>query len=229
MLIYANTVGPSIGTSGTAAIFIVGYEASQHKKGRIYNNLFLQGPNYFWSNGHVNAYGSDVLVANNTFVGSNTNTGKGITASGTNIYVLGNLFHGIGTPINTADDAVSSLTNTIAICNSNVFYTYGLASDYYVADGNKIYSLTQWRTDQGWDLNSSTNQPLLDANYIPTSSDTVAKSIGLDLSSYFTKDKNGVTRVDWYAGAFEYTGESSSRVSGTMSGNSFFRGGGFFR
>lgn len=228
-VIHANVIGPNIGTNTTAGIFFNGYNARQFKAVRIYNNVFLQALNYFWSNGHISVIGDDVLVANNTFYGLNTNSGKGITASGTNVTILGNLFYGIGTPISTVGGSSSVLTNTIKVCNSNVFYTAGLVSEYYVSSIG-IYQLAQWRADHGWDANSSTNQPLLDANYIPTSSDTVAKSIGLDLSSYFTKDKNGATRVDWYAGAFEYqTGEAPSpRVSSTLNGRVFIGGAGAF-
>ena len=62
----------------------------------------------------------------------------------------------------------------------------------------------------------------LDANYVPTSGDTVARGKGINLSKYFKTDMNGNPRpsaLPWTIGAFEGpgTGTPSSAPTSTSS------------
>jgi hypothetical protein len=77
-----------------------------------------------------------------------------------------------------------------------------------VSDLQGMYSsLDQWKQLTGYDTNSVSAQPSLDANYVPTASDTVAKDKGVSFASLFTTDKLGVVRPQgpaWDIGAFEF-------------------------
>lgn len=56
---------------------------------------------------------------------------------------------------------------------------------------------------------NATHDPLLDSNYMLTSSSPYVNA-GVDLSSYFTTDKNGSSRTNWSIGAYEYGGTADT-------------------
>lgn len=86
----------------------------------------------------------------------------------------------------------------------NGSYIFGSNSTYNAS--NPASPNNGWWQNIGYDMHSKTNQPSLDANYVPTSGDTVARGAGTNLSAYFTTDFYGNARPavgNWTIGAFE--------------------------
>jgi hypothetical protein len=99
----------------------------------------------------------------------------------------------------------ASYSNTFSIGGTR--YTY----DEFVAlnsGGVTTPNLSGWKTDLG-----------LDGSYKPT-----GQRAGVDLSSFFTVDKDGVTKTSWTIGAYEYGGglppASAPLTGGILTGGS---------
>ena len=136
-------------------------------------------------------------------MGSQGNSAINLSYGGdTDLLIKNNIFknvtHGIYTFVGL------SLTS-----NSQIDYNvYDNVAEF--GDGG---SWAAW-TAAGYDASNSTNgdTPSLDANYVPTVDDTIAKDQGVDLSVYFTNDRDGNTRTGtWDIGAYEY-GEAETPV-----------------
>lgn len=83
----------------------------------------------------------------------------------------------------------------------------GGGGSFSMAYSNNIYPYPISRDPSG-----KIGVPSLDANFIPTSSDTLARDKGMSLS-YFSTDKRGTARPQgsaWDIGAYEYSGNSST-------------------
>jgi len=196
--IYANEIGPNIGITNTAAIFMPVYANAAGDNIQIYNNLFTAAAGYSWNNGHVVlGYCTNSAIFNNTFY-QNDRTGIGLKVSYGELAVSNNIFYNTGIAVYISGATLADFGGFI---DYNVYYG-SPALQFQVPLGQDTFA--QWKSETGFDSNSITNQPLLDANYIPTSADTAAKNTGQNLSAWFTTDKNGVIRSDWYAGAFEF-------------------------
>ena len=210
--IFNNTFGPDIGgppiggvvAHNTAAIFVDTYVASQTPDTMIYNNLFLANPGESWTNGFINSNG---LIFNNTIISGGG--GSGIRCWD-NTTIRNNVFYNVGNAIST-----NGITINISTVDSdyNIFYGLAPGSSFFVTPGpvddayEGTYSgLAQWQ-EFGFDAHSVAGQPLLDSNYVPTASDTLARDQGISLASYFTVDKRGISRPQqtaWDKGAFEF-------------------------
>ena len=200
--IFANYIGPNIGTITTAAVFIDTYVPSQINRLHVYNNLFSSVSPFTWNNGFI-ALGActNSLVANNTFVSYNA-SGIGVQAGKAAVGLTNNLFYLVGTAISLGPDS------TIPVgffSDRNLFYGFSSGSGAFYHPNYSAGTMTTWQA-LGFDVNSSTNQPLLDTSYIPTPLDTAATDKGVSLATYFASDKNGVSRPQgkgWDIGAFE--------------------------
>ena len=202
---YGNYIGPNIGKTNTAALFMDHYAAHQMQDSWVYNNLFTAAAGLGWSNGFVNGEG---LIVNNTFVAGGVGIGVKV---GSNSVVENNLFYNVGLGIYKGLGH-GTVVNTVT--DNNIFY--GLSNNAFYdenpATRGTFSSLTQWK-QIGHDPNSVSTQPILDANYVPTSTDTVARGKGINFSQYFKTDKNGNPRPSsgpWTIGAFEKTGTTST-------------------
>lgn len=213
LYIYGNTIGPNVGTINTAAVFLLGYVNAQMVNVQIYNNLFKQVSPYSWSNGFIRIYGcTNSFVVNNTFVsydtaGSGTSTGIGLaTGLGAvqpvNLTHKNNIYYSVGTPISFGS---SSVWPSGFMSDYNVFYDVGSGSGSFYGPNYAAGTWSYWQ-GQGYDNtgHSSQSKPTLDASYVPTTADTVARDRGTSLSSHFTIDKVGTTRSGaWDIGAYE--------------------------
>lgn len=198
-----NIIGPKIGITNTAAIFIDTYRHWQVQNSKFVNNVFTVESPYAWTGGFINVGAcTNTLVANNTMV-SYSQTGIGISGGGS-MQLTNNLFYGVGTPISLGPAPaipVGFASDRNLFWN---FYSDGSGGFYHpnYAAGN----LTTWR-GLGFDLNSSTNQPSLDSSYVPLGNDVNAKNVGVNLSAYFSVDANQHLRSGlWDIGAYEYQG-----------------------
>ena len=201
MVVNANVVGPDIGITNTAAIFIDTYAQPQIKGSRVSNNLLIQRAPYSWNNGFIAwGKGTNSMVVNNTFV-AYSQTGIGMQ-TGASIQVTNNLFYSVGTPLSLGPaPSVPVGFNS----DRNIFFDYySIGSGGFYHPNYAAGNLTTWRS-LGFDANSVTNQPSLSAAYVPLANDTVAKDAGVSLASIFTTDAAGSTRLSpWDIGAYEY-------------------------
>jgi hypothetical protein len=207
LYVYGNTIGPNVGTINTAAVFL-DTAGPQLVNARVYNNLFTYVSPYGWANGCVVGGATGLLIANNTFIGYRTRgsgsaTGLGSKPGGTNIIHENNLYYSVGCVVNFGG---SSSFPAVFVSEYNIYYDLpGGTGAFYFPN----YAAGNWSLWQGagYDAtgHSTRSQPTLDANYVPTSADTVAKGKGTNLSAYFTTDKNGNPRPAtgaWDIGAF---------------------------
>jgi hypothetical protein len=165
----------------------------------IYNNKFQQVTNIdefpeyirMYSTGKAINTFANVKILNNTFIDSRPNRKAG----------WGQLI-GLSWNNGTGAGAGNEIRNNLAVGTVvNIEYKYG-GSALFVTYSNNIYP-----QKQSLDPSGIVGVPSLDANYIPASSDTLARDHGITLS-YFSTDKVGTTRPQglvWDVGAYEYS------------------------
>ena len=210
LTINANHIGPNIGQTNTAAIFIPTYTTEALLNLRMFNNLSTCAAGRSWNNGHFSVGPcSNSIVANNTFYQVNRE-GIGIKASMGMLGITNNIFYNTGIAIYLGGANLAVFTGFI---DYNVYYG-SPALAFQVPLGQDTFA--QWKSETGYDANSVTSKPLLDAKYMPTASDTVAKNTGQNLSVWFTADKNGVPRSAWYSGAFEYAPDGRPEAAANL-------------
>jgi len=210
--VYNNYCSGDMGDNATSYLFLEGMVTNAY----LYNNLIVLPNSNATGNGFIFLKGTmDCLVANNTIMGQ-ANSGIGIGAGtfgvwGTGTVVKNNLMHYVGAVIY---DVISSLSQ----CDYNVYF-HPDATGWFSPGG---YSWTGWQSVP-YDANSYTNEPTLSVSYAPTVGDTVARGKGVNLSAYFSEDKNGVTRpasAAWTIGAFDSeSGGGPSTYLGFQFGN----------
>lgn len=214
------------------------WDGAYHAHVRIINNVFhiINGidpfPEFFrfYNNNASNPAGplagvDDWLIANNTFIDnrapdvdnpSNYFQNASISIAWvvtpevvpiSNILVANNLFVNAGTPIYVLDNP--GLDAGGFTFSHNVY-----PSGVNLRWRNTIYSSSAWSAVEptrivgtpsfvSYTANSAAN------NYHLSDSDTVAKGAGINLSAYFTKDKDGNTRGStWDVGAYGTGGAS---------------------
>jgi hypothetical protein len=199
--IYNNLFEGQCGTNSTSLVFLEGYIPSPV----IYNNIFYYNADVTGQgcgNGMFVAKGpTSLLFANNTLTSYTAGQGIGYAttsfgAGDSGQELKNNLFYNVGYPIYQGVSAIAD-------------------SDYNVFYGGSAWSFADWKTaHSGFDTNSTESQPTIDANFVPTVADTVAKDKGCssscggslsNLTSYYTTDKLGYTRTGTYdIGAYEY-------------------------
>ena len=199
----------------------------------VYNNLFRittaldPYPEFFRFYGYGINVGSisNFKILNNTFVDHSgyimlrfdTFNGNP-TASGNEI--KNNIFCNIGSTIISIDASTGFNSGSFELAN-NVY----CVSSGGISYRGSSYNVSNWV--RSVDTTSKTNLPLF-ASYTPLGvnnnlhlqpADTVAKDSGVDLSSSFTKDKDGKTRsAPWDIGAYEYgSGGVSTNLPPTVS------------
>lgn len=210
--IYNNEFGGNMGSAPTSYLFIEG----EMEDSFIYNNLFrLYDAETAGGNGMLFVKGTRrTYVFNNTFWSESPRYNAmalggsyGGTGWDTNIFATNNLSYNVALPI-------TSPYNPPAISGSdyNVFYasggTYPLFT--YTNTAQRVFSngSTGWKDVTPFDDNSTTSQPTLDANLVPTSADTIARAGGVNLTAWgIATDYYGNPRPSsgsWSIGAFQY-------------------------
>ena len=187
---------------------------------------------YHSSTGAAPTSFDEFRIYNNTFVDYSTGSGGyspvrfgldgncNISSAVTNVEIKNNIFYNMG----GGSKAALELTHAnSSVTDFNVDYN----ALYAGGSGNtniKFNSTTYGTGDWGASIqeNGMTGQPLF-ASYTEDSEnndfnlqsgDTVGKDRGVDLSSYFTTDKDGTTRSGtWDIGAYEY-GSETDQITG---------------
>jgi hypothetical protein len=119
------------------------------------------------------------------------------SGGGTGLEFRNNICVDVGTGISIAD-----ATTTVAASDNNVFFSLG-ANQMFYQTGFKTFA--NWQSTLGLDTNSLTSDPLLNVNFRPSPLSPVVNR-GVDLSTFFTVDKRGITRPQgpaWDIGSFE--------------------------
>ena len=196
--IFNNHFYGNMGAQQTSFCFLEG----STRGSLVYNNLFEltsggAGNGMLFLNGAQNS-----LVFNNTFVGINGYAAIGISNNGPyGSYLTNNLTYNVATVV---EDAVNGTLGS----DYNVLYSSNASYPQWHPSAGFL-SFSQWKTTKSFDLNSTTVRPTLDSSHSPTAADTVLRGAGVNLSSFFTTDKNGNPRPStgsWTIGAFEFGG-----------------------
>jgi hypothetical protein len=203
--VYNNFFGPEM-VRRTAELFATAlfFDEIPGNNHWFYNNVFHYHTGFDAGDGMLcrssRQVGTGFKVYNNTFV-YETAGKMGIElgySSNNDTEIKNNIF------INT--NAGIYCSGGLSLVNANqVDYNVYYGVTYWDNNGN----WSTWHSTKGYDVNGSNGaNPTLDANYVPTVTDTVARNKGIDLSAYFATDKRGNPRPigagTWDCGAFEY-------------------------
>jgi len=217
--VYSNYIHGNMGNNSTALIYT---SVSNVINPQYYNNVLVA------TSGITNAMitvttGSGGEIVNNTCVDA-SNSGSGGTntciyfGSGSGGQVENNIAYNCRVSLALVQP-VSASTYT---SNYNLFYNAnqaqsGLQMAQIDANSGSFYfsSFAQWQSSTGFDKNSITTNPQLvnpsGANY-HLQSTSPAIGAGVNLSSYFSTDKDGNPRPStgaWDIGAYKYVSPTS--------------------
>ena len=202
---------------------------------RIYNNVFRilttidPYPEYFrmYSSGTKPTSLTNVKILNNDFI-DNTGGYHAIrfdsfsgTQTATGIEIKNNIFYNVGD--GTSADAIINIDNSTGYTSSsfafdaNIYYQAGRTQ--YINFRGTSYTAATWvaanepKGKNGQAPAFVSYTAFANANdYHLQAADSVAKDTGVDLSAYFTSDKDDVTRpqgAGWDIGAYEFTANSA--------------------
>jgi hypothetical protein len=219
--VYNNKIGGNPSTHSTAAIFLENEIISP----QIYNNVLWNTTNHH-ADGFIYLKGNETVTGSNAKIYNNTLSGAG---SGlaielghvTGIDVRNNIIYQTDYIISEDDGSV-----TKSACNYNDYYPTGNQSRAFSLAGvTKTWA--EWQT-AGWDANSITTDPLLDAFYkLKVASPAIGAATALN--GTFTTDKDGVLRgIIWDIGAYKYIDVSPTPSPVPSPSNSGGGGGGCF-
>jgi hypothetical protein len=200
----------------------------------VYNNIFRivaaidLYPEYFrmyCSSGSIISI-TNVKIMNNTFIDNNDDASNirmdnfrgNPTATGNEIKnnIWYNAGRGTSTPAFSIDDSAGFTSNSFSFDANVYFQTSGTTS---IRFRGTVYTVPNWIAVN--EPHSTTAQPRF-VSYSPNninndlhlqSGDTVAVDHGVSLVSYFTADKDGVSRPQgaaWDIGAYEYQPSAST-------------------
>ena len=196
---------------------------------QVYNNLFLEigtGTGSAWAVEHA-IHGSekdtgctsvlDTYYINNTFIGPWENSFLFATATADTL----NSSNNFRVVIENNIDLTGTNFNVDASVGGNFNATYGNhgQSVNYVIDYNNLTG-----SIPGGGAHDTSADPVLDANYKPTSSSTSIVNEGVDLSGVtnateISDDKDGNARgTPWDIGAYEYTAGATYTLTVTLAG-----------
>lgn len=148
--------------------------------------------------------GIDLHVYNNTVVTYGTSRSMAFRTTTSNAYVKNNIFVNTdrGAPAATFD----SLTQIPSRIDHNAYYS---PNNQPVAfgTGGGAWRTWSWWQGEGYDANGINQDPSLDSALRPNNANDPVIDVGVELSSYFTTAKDGISRGQgsgWDIGAYEY-------------------------
>lgn len=183
----------------------------------IYNNLIVFTNEHYWSIA-TGTKTTNCQIYNNTVIG--------LTASsGASAFVISGYGHKFNNNLLVGFDSVMGSYNAYI---TNAFLFGSIDNNLYfnvdnMAAGNpfsenigtgptRYFTMAAWKT-LGNDVNSITNNPLLNSVYSITSG-SPAIGLGTNLNAIFTTDRLGKTRGTlWDIGAYEYQAPSATAIS----------------
>jgi hypothetical protein len=213
--IYNNTVGPGFGVTNTTGMWLdtTGPGNERISNGNFFNNLMFVGAGEHGVNNALLQGSSDgntiFRFLNNTFIEGGVSIGAS-SGSGGSIIVKNNLAVGPGRGVmfSTKCGQTGYTASHNLFYNIDPLYPYTCTTPPY--NNGSFYSLSEWQSLTGQDLDVLTSNPLLDANH-KLQSGSPAIGAGANLTSVgmtlLDSDRNGVTRpasAAWDIGAYQY-------------------------
>ncbi len=202
---YLRVYGNTFNNVGDSNIDIDAFGSGVIQDVYIYNNVFHitkkldDYPDFIrmYSTGNAINTFSNVKILNNTFI-----VDAGQISGG-----IGQIM-GIGWANGSGAGAGNEFKNNLAMGTGPMGFNRDKTGggSYTVSWGNNIYP-----TSKAFDPSGKIGVPSLDANFVPTASDTLARDQGATMS-YFSTDKVGTARPQGSSfdiGAFEYSGNTS--------------------
>ncbi len=213
--VYGNYCEQPIHASNQQGIYIEGITAVDLGVWRVYNNV-LTGK--FGERAITLAEKSataEMRVYNNTILELATSTGVPYHMDGDNVYFQNNVAR---TNRGSIVAFFSSGTQTTSRINYNI---YKNASGDVIQLGGSQYTWGEWQ-GFGYDASGLNAEPSLDAEGRPDDSGDPVVDAGTSLATFFSTDKDGVSRpqgASWDMGAYEFESGVSPTVSITASGS----------
>ncbi len=244
MRVYRNYFGSNLTTNLSAWLYQETTKDARFWQGlKIYNNIFRRDlPNLTTTSALLSMNGDDVLIANNTFIGTNnavrsigppdhgtisTSSGVGIVANADGARAP-RFYNNVVYNLSVAVASWVHLTNPMTNVDYNAYYFVNRPDPGpYPPDGNQAMiwgnqvsgsGLTVW---SGWramknDLHGTTNRISFGLNFIPLSSDQTLVGKGTNLVAWgITDDFAGNPRAStgaWTIGAYEVARSTNSLV-----------------
>lgn len=201
---YGNKIGPnftSVSPNGaTSGLFFSG--SGMIGPILIHSNLFVENTADSPSNGNIFVWPAASAVTriyNNTFVGGGTGIAIGYEGvRGGSLYIANNLC--------TGKNFIYVTNNTLvrATIDNNLGYNLSSGQEYSWSSNSSLSARTfaQWQ-NLGFDIHGINSNPyFVSSTNFALQSSSPAKGSGMDLSNYFTIDKEGNTRSSWDIGAY---------------------------
>jgi len=203
--VYNNYIHGDLGVgSPTGFIYCADFSSCN-----VYNNLLVNSGHtidgIIWL-GQTSNNGKTMAVYNNTVISTQNDIGITLALSG-HATIKNNIFNGVSVGIHD----YNTLTSTVTASNNNLWQTTTGAAPQMATADSTFVSYSAWQTD-GFDLNSSTAAPNLNASYAPNTGSPVI-GLGANLTSLSITsldfDYAGTPRPatgNWTAGAFQVGG-----------------------
>ena len=205
--IYNNTFTGSLGGGSPTGYIACGETSSC----TIFNNLMVDNGRYL-CDGYLWMYqsGGPDYIYNNTLIGSTT-AGTAVTLNGSPLTIKNNIFLNVNYGLNDYSTTLSEFESDIVSSNNNVWQTVsgGAPTMTYNAGGEPGFlSFSTWQ-GIGYDVNSTTSNPLLSASYSPQAG-SAAIARGANLTAL------GITSLNSdIMGNFRGTGKTCASGDGT--------------
>jgi len=197
--VFGNVFEGNWGNNNTAHIFL---DSASLTNIAVWNNVFLQYPGNYLSNGFLAGGAANLSIFNNTFAGSGVANSCAIATSGSNMSIVNNIISGVTTFLSLGSTTAWSSPGL----NNNLYANVTPGGNAPFSFGGVSYNnLQAWQAATGGDANSSTVSSALLAANGQLEAGSPAIGAGANLSAYFDDDIAGNVRSNtWDIGAWMY-------------------------